>query len=311
VFNNGYDPDFDWDKGGRLYSQGHGNYQQMPKEARLRMTINGEPVCEIDIRASYLTIFHAWNGAHLDPRQDPYQLPGLGPEARAVVKMWYVATFGNEAHLDKWPKEIAAEYRDRTGRPLSKDYPISRVREKALEAHPVLARWGEPIETWRMDCPQDHPALRRWRDGHRRMGWAELMYLESAAMWYAMQALKYRGIPSLSMHDSLIVPASKQDLAVDEIRKGYARVALTEPITLVVHHARTDSDENRSTVLYGDEDAAPQQGKLEELACPEEEDRTNPARWDEDSVGDSERTDNDHEVVREHPPYDPDKPWDF
>jgi hypothetical protein len=55
VFNNGDHPNFDWNMGGRLYSHNEGNYQQMERADRLRMTINGEPVCEIDIRASYPT----------------------------------------------------------------------------------------------------------------------------------------------------------------------------------------------------------------------------------------------------------------
>jgi hypothetical protein len=224
------------------------------------------------------------------------------------VKAWFVATFGNDAHLDKWPKEIAAEYRERTGRRLSKDYPISRVRERALETHPVLARWGEPIETWRMDCPQDHPALRRWREGNRRMGWAELMCLESSALWYAMQGLKYRGIPSLSMHDSLIVPASKQDVAVGELRSGYARVALTRPITLVVHHPRSDGDEVRSTVLYGDEGPEPHRDEFNEVVGPEEEDETNPVSRLKGSSRDSALAGD--EEVWDRPPYNPDDPED-
>ena len=56
IFNNGDHPKFNWNMGGRLYSYGESNYQQMESADRLRMTINGEEVCEIDIRASYLTI---------------------------------------------------------------------------------------------------------------------------------------------------------------------------------------------------------------------------------------------------------------
>jgi hypothetical protein len=59
-FNKGDDPHFKWNMGGRLYSQGDDNFQLMKEEDRLRMTIDGEPICEIDIRASYLTIYHAW-----------------------------------------------------------------------------------------------------------------------------------------------------------------------------------------------------------------------------------------------------------
>ena len=43
IFNNGDHPKFNWDMGGRLYSYGESNYQQMESADRLRMTINGEP----------------------------------------------------------------------------------------------------------------------------------------------------------------------------------------------------------------------------------------------------------------------------
>jgi hypothetical protein len=55
VFNN-----LSWKKGGRLYSSGGEHcYQRLKDVERLKMTINGEPVAEIDIKASFLTIYHA------------------------------------------------------------------------------------------------------------------------------------------------------------------------------------------------------------------------------------------------------------
>src|SRR5262249_49124504 len=51
VFNQGDHPSFDWNKGGRLYSQGDDSYQRLSQDQRLGMTINGDPICEIDIRA--------------------------------------------------------------------------------------------------------------------------------------------------------------------------------------------------------------------------------------------------------------------
>ena len=104
--------------GGRLYSHGERNYQQMESADRLRMTINGEPVCEVDIRASYLTIFHARHGEPFDATHDPYDVAGLGPEAREVVKMWVTASFGNDAPIERWPREVVAKYRERNGRNL-------------------------------------------------------------------------------------------------------------------------------------------------------------------------------------------------
>jgi hypothetical protein len=79
IFQNGDNPEFQWNFGGRLYSTPPAtNYQQLNKSQRLRMTINGEAVAEIDIRASYLTIFHALHGVQLNLKHDPYNLPGPG-----------------------------------------------------------------------------------------------------------------------------------------------------------------------------------------------------------------------------------------
>ena len=103
------------------------------------MTINGEEVCEIDIRASYLTIFHALYGEPFDATNDPYDVPGLGPEARDVVKMWVTASFGNNAPIEKWPRELVAKYRERTGQSLGKRYPASKGRRES-DAEVSVAR---------------------------------------------------------------------------------------------------------------------------------------------------------------------------
>jgi len=120
VFNKGDDARFNWNMGGRLYSHTERSYQQMERSDRLRMKIGGAPICEIDIRASYLTIFHAQYGKPFDTENDPYDIPGLGPEGRDVVKMWITASFGKNAPINRWPTEFAAKYRERTGKKLGK-----------------------------------------------------------------------------------------------------------------------------------------------------------------------------------------------
>jgi opacity protein-like surface antigen len=100
-FECGDHPKFDWQLGGRLYSQGKHNYQQIPSAERRWMTIGGQPVCEVDVRASTLTIFHAMARHPLDfttnPDLDPYALPGLD---RDVVKTFITTTFGKGPSTD-------------------------------------------------------------------------------------------------------------------------------------------------------------------------------------------------------------------
>jgi hypothetical protein len=211
IFNQGDHPSFDWSKGGRMYSQGDDSYQRLSQDDRRRMTINGEPVCEIDIRASYLTIYHAHFGAPLDPERDPYGLPGLPGDARGVVKLWFVATFGNNGHLERWPREIAAEYREKHGHPIGKRYPVKRIREKALAQFPLLTKWGT-----------------------EDFGWPDLMFIESQAMILAMRDLMWNGgIPSLTVHDSLIVPVSKREVAEQMLSVHYRDQTGVSPVLRV------------------------------------------------------------------------------
>lgn len=216
VFNNGDDPAFKWNMGGRLYSYGEGNYQQMSREQRLRMFLNLEPVCEIDIRASYLTIFHAWFGEQLDPERDPYDIQGLGAENRDLVKRWVTASFGNNAPITKWPKGVRKNYLEETGKTISKKNSAAKIGAKVLATYPLLARLGETV------------------NGHK-CGWAELMYVESRAMFATMVELMERKVPSLAVHDSIIVPVNKHFLASQALRHFYKSCAKAEPV--LVSHA--------------------------------------------------------------------------
>src|SRR5262249_17510842 len=148
----------------------------------------------IDIRASYLTIFHAWFGEQLDPERDPYDVPGLGVEQRDLVKMWVTASFGNNAPITKWPKDIRKGYLEKTGKIISKKYWAAKVGAKVIATYPLLARLGETV------------------DGHL-CGWAELMYVESRAVFHTMLELMRRNVPSLAVHDSIIVPIGHHLLA--------------------------------------------------------------------------------------------------
>ena len=208
IFQNGDAAGFKWNYGGRLYSQPpSSNYQQMSKKARLKMTINGEAVAEIDIRASYLTLFYGWHGQQLDFNSDPYLLPGLGVAGRDIVKLWMVATFGSAKPISKWPSSLLKEYEEDHHTKLDrKRYPVKAVREKALLQHPLVACWGEPL-------------------GGRVRTWADLMYWESVVITSTMMELmRDHGIPSLAVHDSLIVQQSAVPVAAATLKARFQSV---------------------------------------------------------------------------------------
>jgi hypothetical protein len=198
IFQNGDDADFDWNKGGRLYSQ-HltESYQILSSTLRRKMTINGEQVAEIDISGSYLTIFLSLHGLQLDPTEDPYALPGLGVEHRGAVKQWFVGTFGSAKPIKRWPKDMLADDPD------LREHRVADISRAVFAKYPVLISWGEPLNG-------------------RTYSWADLMWLESEVMVSTMLELMHKHqTPSLVVHDSLIVPVSKAELASEALRSRF------------------------------------------------------------------------------------------
>jgi len=163
----------------------------------MKMRINGESVVEIDISSSYLTIFYALCDQRLDTGPDACA-DILGPTSldRHVAKFWINASFGNSKLLSAWSKKLVQSLEGQLAKKgLSgfdkKRYPMRKIREKVLARHPLLARWGGEIRG-------------------RVRGYGDLMYLESEAIIGAMLTLMHdHQVPSLPVHDSLIVPATK------------------------------------------------------------------------------------------------------
>lgn len=186
----------------------------MPKEERLKMTINGSPVAEIDISGSYLTMLHGLQGAPFNPTQDPYAVEGI---ERRIVKAWTTATLGYDRHLKKWPPKTVEDFKEKTGQHLPSVVKVKDVRKAMEKRHPVLESWD--------DCP---------------INWAVLMYNESKAVIATMLELMGRGIPSLAVHDSLIVRAEDQETAHRVLVARYGEVA---GITPEVKVTRLDQDQ--------------------------------------------------------------------
>lgn len=211
VFNNN-----SWEAGGRLYSVGgRQSYQQMHETKRYKMRINNEPVAEIDIKASQLTIYHAMMDEPLEGSSDPYARAGLD---RWVAKKWVVISFGNGAPAMKWPDEAIEDYEEHrqghkkeTGKELP-DLPKAKdVAQKMLETFPALEELGYNLTLW-----------------------ADLQFLEAEAVIGTMLILmRTHGVPSFSMHDGIIVPRSKADLAQGILKQQFRRVIGVEPMLTV------------------------------------------------------------------------------
>jgi hypothetical protein len=127
-----------------------------------------------------------------------------------VVKAFITATFGNGQFPRRWPQTVAEE---------CKQYRISQVRHVVAKAYPLLA------------------GLRR--DDAQPPIWARLMYLESEAVLGTMLALQAEGIPSLSVHDSLIVPLDSKQMARDTLHEQYRVTTGATPYIVTRYPAPT------------------------------------------------------------------------
>lgn len=191
-FNMGDEAGFNWNKGGRLYAHGDDNFQQFKKADRLGIQINGTPVAEIDINASYLTILLSMNGHSLPNRQDIYDIEGL---PREVVKAWIRVALGAKSFSTRWPSSVVDEL---GGAKRKMKFKIKDVEEKILQEFPPLLDW--PTSD---------------------MSWADLMFIESEAIYLSLERLAEQNIPALPVHDALLVPAEFETEAKLALRESF------------------------------------------------------------------------------------------
>jgi hypothetical protein len=205
IFNQGDRARYRWNKGGRLYSIGEDSYQTLKKAQRLEMMLDGEPVTEIDIRASYLTLLHGLRGVPFNAiERDPYDVQGL---PRPVVKAWVTMTLGHTDWHKRWPTRVAEDLRDSGDRIDLKGYPVKQVALLVLKALPILKDW-----------PQQSVSC------------FDLMYLESEAVIRTMlELMQELNSPSLSVHDSIIVPMRWTKYACYILERRYREVCGLKP----------------------------------------------------------------------------------
>jgi len=210
IFNEGDKTPYRWNKGGRLYSAGDDSYQTLKKDQRLQMTLGGEPVAEIDIRASYLTLLHGLRGVPFDPnKRDPYR---IGHLPRAVVKAWVTMTIGHAKFHRRWPRRTVQDLRETGEEGIdTKKYPVKQIAPIILDRLPILRDWPE-----------------------QSLSGFDLMYRESVAVIGTMlELMRTHRVPSLSVHDSIIVPARWTNETAEILRRRYERVAKIVPFLQV------------------------------------------------------------------------------
>ena len=192
TFNNYTEEDYQWDAGGRMYDIDSDGYQKLSGDERAMMTINGEPVVEIDIEACFFTILSGLVNTPI-PNADPYEIEGI---PRAIVKNWMTISLTKGEMLNKWPPGTPQKLCEKLS--LPKIPAASSVKKAILEQY----RWLE------------------WAS-KKIGGWARLQHIESCIMKQTVMDLVNLEIPAYPVHDSVIVPASARVKAIDVLQRQF------------------------------------------------------------------------------------------
>lgn len=189
--------DDSYTKGGRFYGA---YYQQLPKQTRPHITINGKPTVERDFKALHPTKLYNQKG--LQAPANLYKLPGLDPvRHKPLCKKSLLISLNAKNRLES----INAIYQE-----LKHENQLSLLGEVSLtvyDLYDMTVKQHAPIAEY---ISSDHGVI--------------LQYLDSElAQRIMMRLLDQHNVISLCMHDSFIVEEQYDALLVhvmnDEYRK--------------------------------------------------------------------------------------------
>ncbi len=187
----------DLNRGGRFYANGV-SWQNVTSETRKRITIDGEPVVELDYATLHPAMLYA--EAQCPLPEDCYALPGW---PRKLVKLAFLILLNAKSEaqarqrIAQEPLLGGADFQSRISRAATL---IAAIKG----AHQPIARWF-----------------------HSDVG-ARLMRRDSELAQAVMLDLIGQGIVALPVHDSFLVPASKRDQLETAMQRAAHRIGLAQ-----------------------------------------------------------------------------------
>lgn len=211
------------DAGGRFYGLWTG---QDKETSRLKSTIDGEPICELDIRASQPTLLSCLLGERLGGLQKGQEWSDVYGELSRLLMTHYEWTLHDDT-IDviallvrnrKTAKSVIMEM-------IGQGDPRKKKASKDLKEKYGLTEVG--WDTFRDRLVETVPALEllepRYDDKGGLTGYINgagfLSYHESEMMLQALLVLKDHDIPAYPVHDCLIVKTTDSRLAARTYRE--------------------------------------------------------------------------------------------
>jgi hypothetical protein len=186
IFNNG-----DWNQGGRLYGYWPMN---LSKGERHYLSIDGEPLADLDFGSCFVALLHVHDGTGFDPdAPDPFLIKGY-EEYRDTIKECAYAILNALHRIKNYPEGIGQE--DGSRPPM---------------------RWTDMEEVIFAHVP----LFEQYR--YTGLG-LRLMRLESDILIAVLLDLIERGIGFVPMHDGTMVPESKKEVTRHLMLKHYRAI---------------------------------------------------------------------------------------
>lgn len=207
IFNNG-----SLKSGGRLY----GDWQNLKGADRLNLKIDEEQLCEIDIKACFLSIAYAGFGGEEKLMSDPYMAVKFVRECNDPVR---------RKQLRDACKKLVAAFLCKKENPKKKtnrtQFPKGEWCKVTKKVIPFREAYGltEDVDFYMNQIMDAFPFLQQ-----QKVKGKDLMYQESTVMVKAMLALIELSVPAYPVHDCLIVKLKDKDRAVGALTEAMEEV---------------------------------------------------------------------------------------
>lgn len=183
-----------WTRGGRFYAHGMFgmvDYQQLSKEERSTIRINGENTAEVDYSCLHLSLMYAESGLQLD--KDAY----AWYHDRKVAKLITIIALNTTCY-----------------------YNAVAAIQKALDGTPAVWQASNLLA----DMLKYHKDIKdKFFNRLLKIDALDLQYKDSCIMEGILKALHRRNIPALPVHDSVIVPESRKEVAIRIMKEQYKK----------------------------------------------------------------------------------------
>lgn len=182
--------------GGRIY----GPWANASEEGRKTILINGEETIEIDRTASHLNAMYQFVTGEPYPGKDAYYLEMDGVEIpRQIVKKYSALMQGSKPRYQSTSTRVARSFRQ--------DAEKNTAKQSDIDNYELFKQWKKEYTPTQIidNFLNKHPKIRN----HYRRGKAYgdlISCWESDILMEILIDLTDRGIPALSVYDSVIVP---------------------------------------------------------------------------------------------------------